>query len=97
MYPILFRSRLSTAQGMVNGKTVIALGDTGCTGCVVPRSLVFNIQLLGRESDETLIDESTQRYPFAMVGIDCPFFTGKSKALCMGDTLYDLVIRNTDR
>ena len=35
-------------------------------------------------------------YPLAMVEIDCPFFTGKSEALCMDDTLYDLVIGNID-
>ena len=29
------KSRLPTAQGTVNGKKVIALRDTGCTGCVV--------------------------------------------------------------
>ena len=53
------RSRLPTAQGTVNGKTVVVLRDTGCTGCVVRRNLVSNDQLLGRESDVTLIDEST--------------------------------------
>ena len=90
------RSRLPTAQGTVNGKKVIALRDTGCTGCVVRRSLVSSDQLLGKESDVTLIDESTQRYPLAMVEIDCPFFTGKTEALCMDDTLYDLVIGNID-
>ena len=80
------RSRLPTAQGTVNGKKVIALRDTGCTGCVVRRSLVSSDQLLGKESDVTLIDESTQRYPLAMVEIDCLFFTGKTEALCMDDT-----------
>ena len=64
------RSRLPTAQGTVNGKKVIALRDTGCTGCVVRRGLVSSDQLLGKESDVTLIDESTQRYPLAMVEID---------------------------
>ena len=31
-----------------------------------------------------------------MVEIDCPFVTGKTEALCMDDTLYDLVIGNID-
>ena len=90
------RSKLPTAQGTVNGKKVIAIRDTGCTGCVVRRRLVSSDQLLGKESDVTLIDESTQRYPLAMVEIDCPFFTGKTEALCMDDILYDLVIGNID-
>ena len=95
-YVTFLRSRLPTAQGTVNGKKVIALWDTGCTRCVVRRSLVSSDQLLGKESDVTLIDESTQRHPLAMVEIDCPFFTGKTEALCMDDTLYDLVIGNID-
>ena len=35
-------------------------------------------QLLGKESDVTLIDECTQRYPLAMVEIDCPFLHRKN-------------------
>ena len=42
------RSRLPTAQGTVNGKKVITLRDTGCTGCVVRRSLVSIDQLPGK-------------------------------------------------
>ena len=64
---------MPTAPGTVNGKKVIALRNTGCTGCVVRRSLVSCDQLLGKESDVTLTDESTQRYPLAMVEIDVYF------------------------
>ena len=90
------KSRLPMAQGTVNGTKVIALGDTGCTGCVIRRSLISDDQLIGKESDVTLIDETTQRYPLAVIDVDCPFFTGKTEALCMEDTLYDLVIGNID-
>ena len=44
----------------------------------------------------TLIDETTQKYPLAVIDVDCPFFTGKTEALCMEDTLNDLVIGNID-
>ena len=90
------KSRLPTAQGTVNGKKVIALRDTGCIGCVIRRSLISDDQLIGKESDVTLIDETTQRYPLAVIDVNCPFFTGKSEALCMEDTLYDLLIGNID-
>ena len=53
-------------------------------------------QLLGKESDVTLINEASQKYPLALIDIDCPFFTGQTEALCMKDTLYDLGIGNTD-
>ena len=32
----------------------------------------------------------------AVIDIECPFFTGKTEALCIEDTLYDLVIGNID-
>ena len=64
--------------------------------CTVKRSLVSDNQMIGKESYVTLIDETTQRYPLAVIDVDCPFFTGKTEALCMKDTLYDLVIGNID-
>ena len=88
------KSRLPTARGTVNGKEVIAMRDTGCTGCVIRSSLVSEDQLLGKASDVTLINETTQRYPLALIDIDCPFFSGQTEALCMENTLYDVVIGN---
>ena len=85
------KSRLPTAEGTVNSRKVEVLRDTGCICCTVKRSLVSDDQLIGKESYVTLIDE-TQRYPLAVIDVDCPFFTGKTEALCMEDTLYDLVI-----
>ena len=58
--------------------------------------MVSDDQLIGKESYVTLIDETTQRYPLAVIEVDCPFFTGKTEALCMEDTLYDLVFGNID-
>ena len=44
--------------------------DTGCTELVIRSSLVSKDRLLERESDVTLINETTQRYRLAM--IDAP-------------------------
>ena len=92
----LLKSRLPTAEGTVNSRKVEVLRDAGCTCCTVKRSLVFDDQLIGKESYVTLIDETTQRYSLAVIDIHCPFFTGKTEPLCMEDTLYDLVIGNID-
>ena len=72
------KSRLPTARGTVNGKDVIVMRDTGCTGCVIRSSLVSKDQLLGKASDVTLINETTQRYPLALIDIDCPFVSGQT-------------------
>ena len=90
------KSRLPTAEGRVNSRKVEVLRDTGCTCCTVKRSLVSDDQLIGKESYVTLIDETTQKYPLAVIDVDCPFFTGKTEALSMEDTLYDLAIGNID-
>ena len=58
--------------------------------------MVSDAQLIGKESYVTLIDETTQRYPLAVIDVDCPFFTGKTEALCMEDLLCDLVIGTID-
>ena len=68
--------------------------DTGCTGVVVRRDLVSDKQMLGKELDVTLINESKLRYPVARISVECQFFSGTTEALCMEDTLYDLVIGN---
>ena len=70
--------------------------DTGCTGCVIRSSLVSKDQLLGKTSDITLINETSQRYPLAFFDIECPFFFGQTGALCMDNTLYDAVIGSID-
>ena len=90
------KSRLPTARGTVNGKEVIAMRDTGFTGCVIRSSLVSKDQLLGKASDITLINETIQIYQLALIDIDCPFFSGQTEALCMDNTLYDVVIGNID-
>ena len=41
-----------------------------------------------------MTDETTQKYPLAVIDVDCPFFIRKTEALCIEDTLYDLVIGN---
>ena len=75
------KSRLPTAEGTVNGRKVEVLRDTGYTCCTVKRSLVSDDQLIEKESYVTLIDETTQRYPLAVIDIDSPFLLVKLR-LC---------------
>ena len=58
--------------------------------------MVSKDQLLGKASDVTLINKTTQRYPLALIDIGCPFFSGQTEALCMENKLYDVVIGNID-
>ena len=71
------KSRLPTATGTVDGQKVVVLSNTGCTGVVVRRNLVSQDQLIGKESTMTLIDETTQSHPKAIINVDCPFLRVK--------------------
>ena len=89
------KSRLPMAVGTVNGRKV--LRDTGCTCCTVKQSLVSDDQIIGNESYVTLIDETTQRYPLAIIDVAVRFsLKKKTEALCMKEALSDLVIGNID-
>ena len=79
-----------------DGQKVVVLDDTACTGVVMRRNLVSQDQLIGKESTVTLIEEITQRHPLAVINVDCPFFKGQTEALCIDDTLSDLVIGNIE-
>ena len=80
--------RLLTAVGTVNGKEVRVLRDTGCTGVVVRRDLVSDEQVLGKELDVTLINESKLKYPVPRISVECPILMASPKPyawriLCM--------------
>ena len=65
----------------MNGKEVRVLRDTGCTSVVVRRDLVSDEQMLGKELDVTLINESKQKYPVGYISLECPFFNGITETL----------------
>ena len=90
------KSRVPTARGWLNGREVLVMRDTGCTGVVVKRSLVSDQDISNKETVVTLVDGSLRSQPTAMVDIDCPFFKGEAEAFCMDDALYDVVIGNID-
>ena len=72
----------------MNGKEVRVLRDMGCTGVVVRRDLVSDEQMLGKELDETLINESKLKYTVARISMECQFLMALLKPcawriLCM--------------
>ena len=65
------------------------------SGVVVSKNSVPSDHLIGKES--TLIDETVQRYPLAIIKLSTVhFFKGQTEALCMNDTLCNLVFGNID-
>ena len=68
--------------------------DTGSTTCVVKKSLVKPEQMTGSYELYMLIDGIVKRYPTAMVELDTPYFSGRTKVLCMDNPVQNIIIGN---
>ena len=69
---ICFLLKSQIAYGTVNGRNVEVLRDTECICCTVTRSLVSDDRLIGKKSYVSyvsLIDDTTQKYPLAVIDV----------------------------
>ena len=87
-------SRLNIIEGVVNGKLVDVMRDSGSTGCTVRRSLVNACQYTGRKIRCRLIDGSLLTVPEAVVDVQCRLFTGRVEAAVMKSPLRDFILGN---
>lgn len=85
---------MPVCHGIVNGKPVDVLRDTGCSTVVVRRNLVLEEQLIGEERICVLIDGTARRFQVAIIDVDTPYLKGKIEALCMSSPVYDLILGN---
>jgi len=88
------KGKMPVSEGVVNGKTVSLLRDTGCSMIVVKRSLVADEQLTGKVIVCMMIDGTARKNQTAWIDIDTPYLSGKVEAVCMDRPLYDLIIGN---
>ena len=89
-------NRFPIAVGCVGDEVVSVLRDTGCNGVIVKRQFVQDEQLTGDVVNMTLLDMSTVRAPLAKIVVDCPYYKGEVMALCVSNSLHDLIIGNVD-
>jgi len=82
------------SRGSINGTKTTVMRDTGSTTCVVKKSLVMPEQMTGSYELCMLIDGIVKRYPTAMVELDTPYFSGRTKVLCMDNPVQDIIIGN---
>ena len=78
------------------GKSVSVLRDSGSSTCVVKTGLVSNEQYTGAIQSVRLIDGTLRRFPVARVRVDSPYFCGEVDAVCMPNSLIDVVIGNVE-
>ena len=80
--------------GLIGNKPVSVLRDSGCSGVVIRQDLVPQECLTGQVKICVLIDGTIKKAPVANVSINTPFFVGQTEALCMQNTLYDVIVGN---
>ena len=85
---------MPVVQGVLNGKLVTVLRDTGCSSAVVRQELVKDEQLTGRIQRCILIDGTVRSASVAEILVDSPYFKGRIEALCMSKPIYDLILGN---
>ena len=80
--------------GRVGKRQVTVLRDTGCSGAVVKAQFVEKEQYLGKDGYMMMMDKTIRKAPLARIMVDTPFYKGDIQALCLPDSIYDLIIGN---
>lgn len=86
--------QMPVLQGLLFGKPVSVLRDTGSNTTVVRRSLVPDEVLTGAMTTVFLADGSRIKVPEAKVEIFSPYFSGTVIVKCMTSPLYDVIVGN---
>ena len=87
-------AHMPVCDGMLNGKKVTVLRDTGCSTVVVRTELVHESEYTGESQTCVLIDGTVRSVPVATVEVSCPVYSGTVNALCMTNPIYDVIIGN---
>ncbi|KAL1465932.1 hypothetical protein MTO96_043044 [Rhipicephalus appendiculatus] len=85
---------MPVVQGRVPGQVAQVLRDTGSNTTIVRRDLVPDRCLTGKTRKVMLLDGNVKQLPEARISVHTPYLIGDINALCMRNTLYDLVLGN---
>jgi len=86
--------RMPVCIGLMGDQSVSVLRDTGHSTVVLKRELLADEHVTGGTETCILIDGTVRRTPVAEIEIETPYYTGKVKAVCMDNPLYDVIIGN---
>ncbi|XP_037789363.1 uncharacterized protein LOC119584788 [Penaeus monodon] len=92
--PSAANKRLSTAEGLVQGRRAVIMRDSGSTGCVVKKRYVKRKDYTGKTVRVTMIDGSQIVVNEAKVFCQSPYFTGTVTAAVMDNPAFDFVLGN---
>ena len=83
-------------KGLVNYQSVNVLCDTGCSGIVVKQKLVEPNQFTDHIQTCKLINGDIIKVSIVKITIDTPYLTKSVEAMCMKNSIYDLVVGNAE-
>ena len=81
-------------KGFIENQEVQVLRDTGCNGMVVKQEFLKKKNYTGEYGYMQLVDNTLRKAPYAYIDIDTPYLKGNFRALCLPDSIYDLIIGN---
>ena len=81
-------------QTAVRIDLVTVLRDTNYSGVILKKGLVKKEQLTGKISYTMTIESILLKAPYANVKVSTLYSSGTVKALCIKDSLYELIIKN---
>ena len=82
------------ATRKVGANVVEVLRDTGCNGVIVRKKFVKKDDFTGSMGCVMAIDRTLKEAPIAEIKVDTPYYTGVTRAICLRDPLFVLVIEN---
>ena len=88
--------RLPIMKGLVEDKLVDTMRDSGADCVVVRRDLVNKGQLTGKTCFILRIDNTMIVAEEAVINVKTPYLSGRVRALCIPNSICDLVIGNVE-
>ena len=88
------KGEMPVYRGKVGKQEVQTLRDIGCSCVVVKRKFVEGNQLTGKTRLVIQLLGTITRLPVAKIHVDTPFLESDMEALCVEDSIYDLIIGN---
>ncbi|KAH9378555.1 hypothetical protein HPB48_018720 [Haemaphysalis longicornis] len=88
------RDRMQVSEGLVQGKKITVLRDSGAYTVLIRRSLVCDKDLTGKKSGVIFADITIKWLPEAITEISTPYHSWKVSAKCLENPLYDLILGN---
>ena len=80
----------------IENDIIDVLRDTGCSGVVIKDKFVYKDHYTGKYSCMMMINKTVVKVPMALIYVDTPNLVGEVEALCLPDSMYDLLIGNIE-